>query len=71
MKVGDIVMFSNENSTYAKYFYGAIGTIDSTSTVHCTVAWLPPGPLYFGKRVPASSFAMADFSVLVEGPYTP
>lgn len=66
MKVGDIVMFSNENSTCAKYFYGAIGTIKSTRHEYCSVTWASPGPLYFGKRIPASSFAMANFSVLVE-----
>ena len=66
MKVGDIVIFSNENSPYAKYFYGAIGTVHSTSTEHCSVDWFPPGPLYFGRRVPASSFSMGDFSVLVK-----
>lgn len=66
MKVGDIVMFSNENSIYTKYFYGAIGTIKSTRQEYCSVRWAPPGRLYFGKRLPASSFAMANFSVLVE-----
>ena len=65
MQVGDIVMFSNENSRYAKYFYGAIGTVRSMKNEHCSVAWRSPGPLYFGRRVPASSFAMANFSVLV------
>ena len=66
MKPGDIVIFSNENSTYAKYFYGAIGTIRSTSTEHCSVEWFPPGPLYFERRVPASSFPIGNFSVLVK-----
>ena len=65
MQVGDIVMFSDENSVYAKYFYGAIGTVKSTRNGHCSVTWRAPGPLYFGKRIPASSFAMANFSVLV------
>jgi len=67
VQVGDIVMFSDENSRYAKYFYGAIGTVRSVATEHCSVAWRAPGPLYFGKRVPASSFPIENFSVLVKG----
>lgn len=65
MQTGDIVMFSDENSTYAKYFYGAIGTVKSTKNGYCSVAWRSPGPLYFGRRVPASSFPIENFSVLV------
>lgn len=67
MQVGDIVMFSNESSPYAKYFYGAIGTVESSKNKHCTVRWMPPGRLYFGRRPPMSSFPWDDFSLLVEG----
>jgi len=64
VQTGDIVMFSDENSKYAKYFYGAIGTVKSTKNGYCSVRWRSPGPLYFGRRVPASSFPIENCSVL-------
>ena len=67
MQVGDIVMFSDEKGTYAKYFYGAIGTITSIGNSHCSVKWRPPGPLYFGRRTTKSSLEMSRFTVLVRG----
>ena len=67
MKIGDIVMYSNEDKhTYTKSFYGAIGTVESYNETHIKVEWRAPGPLYFGRRVPYSHFPKTDFTVLVE-----
>ena len=63
MKVGDTVMFTNENSRYAKWFYSQIGVIKSMNEkkTHCSVEWCFPVK-YFDKYTTSSSFKLSDFS---------
>ena len=63
MKVGDTVMFTNEKSRYAKWFYSQIGVITSInlSYTHCTVKWCFPVK-YYDSFAKTSSFELTDFS---------
>ena len=60
MKVGDIVTFMNEESTYARWFFGKMGEVISIRKGHCSVRWLVPCR-YHDKWTHASSLKMSDF----------
>jgi len=69
MKVGDLVMFNDGTSLYAKWFYGQLGIVESYTAVaksdgeaHCRVRWLAPVK-YYGKHATYSDFAAANFEV--------
>lgn len=68
MKVGDLVQFTNVNSTYAKWFYShlAIATkvsVNSRGVPHCAVRWLQPVK-YFESWTSTSHFKQANFTVM-------
>jgi hypothetical protein len=72
MKVGDIVMFNNIESKYAKWFYGQIGIVKSYSFTgdmgqhrYCRVTWLQPVK-YFDSFSTHSDFKIDDFEVFHE-----
>ena len=78
MKIGDLVMFMNAESNYAKWFFGRLAVVESVSniastlkpnkeTVHCRVKWLKPVK-YFDKYATVSDFH-ADIlrSIMKEG----
>ena len=73
MKVGDLVMFNNTESRYAKWFYGQFGIVKSCSslpkgslaTKHCRVTWLQP-VRYFDGFSTYSDFSASDFEVCDE-----
>ncbi len=59
MKVGDLVMFMNEEQ-YARWFYGKLGIVLRTrknmeGVDYCRVKWLEPVS-YHGKYTSVSSF---------------
>ena len=65
MKAGDVVMFNNQNSIYAKWFYGKIGVVKSIrenakGEEYCGINWLIP-VLYHGNHSSSSSFPSSDF----------
>jgi len=68
MKVGDVVIFNNIKSIYAKWFYGQIGIVESYSERKdeielrrsCRVAWLQPVRYYDGFTT-YSDFSASDF----------
>jgi len=66
MKVGDLVMF-NDEGTYAKWFYGKFGVVESASEKAraCRVRWLSPVE-YFGKYTSISDFRWDYFEVCDE-----
>jgi predicted RNA-binding protein with PUA-like domain len=70
MKIGDTVMFFDSNCRYARWFYGAIGTIESMNKGHMRVRWLNPGVLYYGRRTMVSDFEQIKFKVLAQKPLT-
>ena len=61
MKVGDIVMFTDEGR-YAKWFYGRLAVCEASTPEKksCRVRWLEP-VLYYGKYTSVSDFAWARF----------
>ena len=61
MKVGDTVMFTNESSPYARWFYSQIGIVKSIKSGHCRVEWLQPVP-YHKKHATISDFETSNFS---------
>lgn len=66
MKKGDLVMFS-DTGNYAKWFYGQMGVVESTSTaqsgeLHCRVSWLQPVK-YFDRFTKKSDFEASKFTV--------
>ncbi len=74
MKVGDLVMFDNEQSRYAKWFYGKMGIIESYTSkskskhkvprASCRVKWLVPVE-YFDRYTSVSDLGADNFSVQV------
>ena len=75
MKVGDLVMFNNIESKYAKWFYGQFGIVknrgypspdsDYDGPQYCRVVWLRPIK-YFGRTSTYSDFSVDDFEVCDE-----
>ena len=64
LKIGDTVMFTNEKSRYAKWFYSQIGIVKSMNPTktHCSVKWCFPVK-YFEGHTTVSSFKVSDFSI--------
>ena len=64
IKIGDIVTFTDEG-TYAKWFYGRMGTVVSMNDrgTHISVEWIIP-VTYFGKLTGRSSFEISRFTKL-------
>ena len=67
MKVDDVVIFTNIESTYAKWFYGQIGLVENYSTkpdgsASCRVRWLQPVK-YFKTHSTVSDFSASNFEV--------
>ena len=71
MKVGDLVMFNNTESRYAKWFYGQFGIVNLYSSPSdprppsCRVIWLQPVK-YFDSFSTYSDFSASDFEVCDE-----
>lgn len=70
MKEGDLVMFSNSQSKYAKWFFGQLGEVQSCNyakdgKLHCRVKWLKPVK-YFERFATVSDFAAFNFEVYDE-----
>ena len=75
MKIGDLVMFSNTESRYAKWFYGQFGIVENcgyptqgetlTGPQYCRVTWLNPVK-YFDSFSTYSDFSIDDFEVYDE-----
>ena len=69
MKVGDLVMFNNTESRYAKWFYGQFGIVESYTKKGnhewCRVTWLQPVK-YFHSFSTYSDFSADNFEVYDE-----
>tara|TARA_B100000242_G_scaffold78536_1_gene51740 strand:+ start:12 stop:230 length:219 start_codon:yes stop_codon:yes gene_type:complete len=70
MNVGDVVMFTNQNSRYAKWFLGQIGEIQScgyasSGCLHFRIKWMQPIQ-YFDGFATISDFAAKNFEVYNE-----
>tara|TARA_A100001011_G_C14006279_1_gene713566 strand:+ start:368 stop:595 length:228 start_codon:yes stop_codon:yes gene_type:complete len=68
MKVGDLVMWMDECSTYAKWFFGQMAFVESVSyakdgKLHCRVRWMQPIP-YFDRFATVSDFGAERFQVM-------
>ena len=61
MQAGNLVMFSNAKSTYAKWFLGEFGIVESTNNGHCRVRWKRPID-YFDKKTTVSDFHQSNFT---------
>ena len=69
MQAGDLVIFMDEG-TYAKWFYGQMGVIESTGygkdgKLYLRVAWLQPVN-YHGKMTLESNFCSDKFRICNE-----
>jgi hypothetical protein len=66
MKVGDVVMFTDEG-TYAKWFYGKIGICESShpEKQSCRVRWIEPVS-YHGRLTSVSDFSWNSFDTYNE-----
>jgi len=69
MKVGDLVMFTDEG-TYAKWFFGQFAVAESVSQSksgdwHCRVRWMQP-VLYYGRYTSVSDFGVDRFKVCTD-----
>mgnify|MGYP000606174699 CR=1 FL=1 len=63
MKVGDVVIFSDLESVYAKWFYGQIGIVKSCGRgSHCRVTWMQPVK-YFNSFATFSDFPVKNFEI--------
>ena len=70
MKIGDLVMFNNTESRYAKWFLYQLGRVESVSggtdgtlaKAYCRVRWLWPVK-YFDSFSTYSDFSACDFEV--------
>lgn len=66
MKVGDIVMYTAEDS-YSKWFYGRIAVVESYTEfgsdgfAHCRVKWMSPVP-FFNRHATISDFRADRFT---------
>ena len=78
MKVGDLVMFNNIESKYAKWFYGQFGIVKACGypdsdgdddqlkgPQYCRIVWLQP-VRYFGRTATYSDFSVSEFEVCNE-----
>jgi hypothetical protein len=70
MKIGDLVMFSNSESTYAKWFFGQLAEIQTCNyakdgKLHCRVKWLQPVK-YRDSYATISDFGAYNFEVYNE-----
>jgi len=67
MKVGDIVTFMNEESRYARWFFGKIGFVKNITADarFCRVRWIAPVP-YHDKHTAESTFEVENFEVHCE-----
>jgi hypothetical protein len=67
VKVGDLVMFNNTESRYAKWFFGQFGIVVTIPNQHqyCRVTWLQP-VRYFDGFSTYSDFCADDFEVYDE-----
>ena len=72
MKVGDTVIWTNDKSRYAKYFFGQIGIIESYTAksehdgkAHCRIRWIQPVK-YFDRYATVSDFGAENFQVSYE-----
>jgi len=70
MKIGDLVMFSNSESTYAKWFFGQLAEVQTCNyakdgRLHCRVKWLQPVK-YFERFTTISDFGAHNFEVYHE-----
>ena len=63
MKVGDVVMFTDEGR-YKEWFYGKIGTITSAVGRGVSVQWLSPVTYLTMRHVTTSNFS-ADYFTLM------
>ena len=61
MNIGDTVMFTNEASPYAKWFYSQIGIVKSMKNGHCRVTWLQP-VAYHNGYTRQSDFELTNFT---------
>jgi len=61
---GEVVMFINRKSLYAKWFYGQVGVVENfvpygtDGYSHCKVRWLQP--VKYGDRLTSYSNFRAD-----------
>jgi len=64
MKVNDLVMFTNEESRYAQWFFGQLATVEKTTypKLSCRVRWLVP-VRYFDRYATVSDFSQCNFTV--------
>ena len=62
MKIGDVVMFTDLKSIYAKWFYGQVGIVKSVGVNHIRVTWLQPVK-YYESFTTFSDFPMYSFGV--------
>ena len=71
MKAGDLVMFTDDKGTYARWFYGQFAIAESvsqnlnTGDWHCRVRWLQP-VLYHSSYASVSDFGVNKFEVYDE-----
>ena len=65
LKIGDVVMFTDFEGLYAKWFAGRIGHIRSVNPAgtHCSVRWLEPVQ-YHESLTSVSSFSVTRFDVI-------
>jgi len=67
MKVGDTVMFTDEESRYVQWFYGKIGVVERigvTRASSCRVRWTALVP-YHENLSAYSDFPSNSFTILV------
>ena len=69
MKKGDMVMFMDDKSIYAKWFFGQIGELEKDARegadgkMHVSVKWLRP-VRYLNKHSSKSHFSADKFRVI-------
>ena len=67
MKIGDLVMFINAESTYAKWFFGQLAEVQTCNysnngKLHCRVKWINPVQ-NFDRFTTISDFAASNFKI--------
>ena len=69
IKIGDIVMFDNRDSTYTRWFFGKVGRVmntahsSTTGRLHVKVKWSAPVK-YHDSHTGVSSFEASDFMLM-------
>ncbi len=63
MKVGDLVMFSDIDNRYARWFYGEFGIVESAKKSHCRVRWNRLVE-YHGRMASVSDFHQDRFTIV-------